>query len=860
MLQRARLAVGLVATCPPVSPEELRDGDRQVARNRILFGLGAAAYTWFVSIKGDLDTPVPIIVNTIYLVIAVCVLFSTRLSAKKLNVCRTVMLVIDVSALSVALIAAGPVAAPVLFLYLWLIIGYGFRYGIFYLRLAAIVSLGGILLALLFTDFWHTQPFVAAGVLMLAVIVPPYLELLMRRATRANETAKHANSSKALMLAGLGHTLRVPLNSILAAAQTMSDSALDLMQTQTIAAIQAAAGSLIRELDDLTDVSRLDAGRMPKEITSFSVKGLIAEALAIASVQATPKNIAVNWYISPEVPERIWSERRYLLKSLTNIIENAVKFTSIGSVLISAYVKDGPTTKAWLYFEVLDTGIGIQSEVRSRIFESFSQASPEIYHIFGGAGLGLSVAKRMLEMLGGQVGVDSLEGQGARFWLKVPVVAATARELSHRDLAGTTIVILTSHVADLLPFAERLETLGATTFLSEQSDWSDEISAEKVCQAERTVVIVDGRYTNLAELGKVLQEGLLLDRVLMIALTKQSTLPAPAIRRRFVTAITLDVSDEHLLSSLHLVGAFKQDPKMRDKQPPRSRDPSASTPVGRSRVLIVDTNQTTVLILSKILEQGGYSWLVVESGDCALDMAERELFDVVFMDVDKPAVDGLEAVKMLRFQELGTHRNTVIGLTSYDDLPTVVRCREAGCDSIILQPLDSKKVLDLVANSIAKRPHDVSATQQAADVIRPISSHPRFRVSPGPAIVDASFHYLRSIGGALFVQEVTELFISDSERTLVKLTDALERDNLDSFRNGVVSLGESAAVIGAEKLAGMCKKAGIFAKERMTLGERALLSSLRSEVSRVVGEVRGYLPPGAEPPNPTPNDRQPGNS
>lgn len=858
-VRSAYLAMGAMTVCPRLDTDQLRVADRQVARNRLMFGLAGAAYTWFISAIGDLDSPAPAVINAVYLLLATSTLFVIRLRPKKLDAFRKLMLLVDVSAISASFIAAGPMAAPILFLYSWLTIGYGFRYGIFYLRLAAVTSLGGVLASLLYTDFWHTQPFVAAGMLMLTVVIPPYLELLMRRAIRANEIAKSANHSKALMLAGLGHALRVPLNSILTAAHAMSGSALDPTQGQTLSAIQAAAGSVMRELDDFLDVSRLDAGRMPKEVTSFSVKGLVTEALAIATPQAAPKGIAVSWYISPEVPERVWSERRYLLKSLTNIVENAVKFTSVGSVLITVHVERISASGQWLKIEVLDTGLGIRSGARERIFESFSQASPDILHIFGGAGLGLSAAQRMIELLGGNIGVDSVEGRGSSFWFGLPVIAARSQEESSYSLAGTTVAILTSDTTGLVSFAGRLEKLGANTFLSEQIDWWDAVSTDKFDQTNRIVVMVDGRNTNLSELGHVLQKGPFLNRVPMIALTVQGGMPDPSIRRRFVTAISPNASDEHLFSSLHLVGAFTQERRMKSGEVRQggshSASPSASN---RSRILVADANRTSVLILSKVLEQGGYRCLVVESGDSALDAAEQELFDIIFVDVDKPAVDGLEAVKMLRFQELGMHRNIIIGLTSHEDSEAIARYKELGCDDVVLQPIDAKKVLDLVARSMSQRSQMAPVNEQASSTVQPISSHPRFRVSLGPPIADATFPYLAAIGGVPFIGEVVRLFISDAEHTIAKLANALEQDDVNGFRNGIISLGESSAVIGADRLMEMCKTAGILGKDRLALGERALLAGLKGEVVRVVEEIKSHLPASADPPGSAPDDVKPG--
>lgn len=858
-VSRAYRVAGTLVTCPRPDAAALTAGDRQVARNRLLLGLAVALYICSVFATGILSSPVPGVANAVYLLLAAFAFYVGKLRPNYLSGFRKVMLLVDVSAISCAFISSGPTAAPILFLYFWLIVGYGFRYGPYYLRLAAIASLAGILIALFFTGFWNTQPFVTAGILMLAIVIPCYLELLMRRAIRANEFAKAANDSKALMLAGLGHALRMPLDSILTAAQAMSGGILDPMQRQSLTGIQAAAGSLTRELDGLLDVSRLDAGRMPKEVTSFSVKGLVVEAIAIAGAQAASKGVTMSWHITPDVPERIWSERRYLLKSLTNIIENAVKFTSVGSVLTTVRTERHSGTGQRLHVEILDTGLGIRLEARDRIFESFSQAGPEILHIYGGAGIGLSVARSMIEALDGKIGVDSVEGRGSSFWFEVPVTAAGAREGSSDTLAGTAVVILTSNVDGLLSFAARLETLGAAIFVSEQIDWSDAVPSDAISNAERIVVIVDGRSADLSELGSTLQMSQPFSHVPIIALTMDNKIPKPPVRRRFVTAISLDASDEQLRSSLYLVGAFMQERRMKTREVRRSSGhPASRSSGGRGRILVADSNRTSVAILSKILEKGGYDTLAVDSGEGALDAADQEFFDVVFVEVDKPAIDGLETVKMLRFQELGMYRNTIIGMTSSEDFGFIARCKEAGCDEVVIQPVEATKVLDLVAQSLSQRPQVEPATGREVEVIQSISSHPRFRVGLGPAVEDYSFPYLEAIGGAQFVDEILGLFASDTERTLSRLAEAVEQDDMSSACTAVISLSESAVVIGAGRLAGLCKTASLFSKDQMTLAERALVATLRSEVARVVDAIKSHRATGRDLPSSTPDGLKPG--
>ena len=830
-----------IVPCPRPDGESLRRQDRIIGRNRLLFGLASAFYCYYLSAIDRLDSEWVIAVNAAYLAVAVAAYSATKNQRWKSDVLRSFMLLIDVSALSFAFAAAGSVAAPMLFLNIWLVLGYGFRYGVYYLRLAAITSVCGLSAALFYTDYWQTQPFISIGILMLAIVIPLYLELLLRKVTQANEAARSANQSKALMLAELGKTLQTPIAAIFKATQAILDASLHLRQREALIAIQAAAGSLMGELDNFLDAARIDAGRMPKEVTSFSVKGLVEEALANPGVQAASKGLAVSWHIAPDVPERIWSERRSLLKSLTNVLDNAVRFTSVGSILVTVYAKCDTGEEFRLRFEVLDTGLGVDAEARGRIFEGFMQASPEILHVFGGAGLGLFTARRMVKMLGGEIGVISEVGRGSTFWFEVPLTKSKAGNSVTGNLAGNSVIVLTSNIASLSSFAAKLERLGAKTILSDQREWLNAVTTTNLDQTGCIIMIVDGRNTDLAELGSALQRDQLLDHTPLVALTKTLDLPHPSIQRRFVTSVSSEMSEQHLISALRLAGAQTQEPIMKTGDPSQQKSSLRSNSIAsRNRILIADTNRGNVLILSKILEVGGHTYLVVSTGDGALVAVERELFDIMFIDMDKRSVDGLEAVKLLRFQELGKHRTTVFGVTSHENLAVAERCKESGCDDIVLQPFDAPSILGLIAKTLSIQSSDNAPSYLEDDSIRPIAAHPRFRAGLGPAIADDTFPYLLSIGGVSFIGEVTKLFIADAGLTLAKLSNALEYNDYDGFRTCVVSLGESAVMIGASRLADLCKTAAVLSKERLSLGERALAASLRSEVARVVARIEDH--------------------
>jgi len=747
-----------------------------------------------------------------------------------------------VLAVTAAFILAGPMAAPLLCLYTWLTLGYGFRYGVYYLRLAASESLCGLLFALLYTGYWRTQIFISSGWLMLGLLIPPYLELLLRKTIRANQAAEEATHSKVLMLAGLGHRLHAPLSAILSASNGLPKAGLDLQQREALDAISTAARSLVSELDDFLDVSRIDAGRMRKEITQFSLRQLLEDIIKVENGKATAKGVAISWYVSPDVPIHIWSERRYLIRAISNIVENAVKFTSVGSVLITVTLQQVFAGEPCLRVEILDTGIGIQSDARQKIFESFTQAAPEMLHLFGGAGLGLTVARRMIRLLGGDIEVDSMEGRGSAFWFDLPLSRQEPQDCKELSLVGNAVVILSPQTEGLLPFAAKVAKFNAKVHLSDRFEQWSELIGDELEEIEHIVIIVDSRYGDALDIALGLRRGGILNRVPMVLLQAGPMIPSPAIRRHFVTAISATASDTELASALYLAGATGE--KAMAKRDNEARPGDASPPVVTRQsvhVLVADSNRSSLMVISKILELAGHTSRIVDDSERALDAFERETFDLTLIDVDHPHMDGLETTKMVRFMQLDKRYTPIYGLTSREGPEIVKRCKDAGLDGTLRQPIDPKELLKIVGQFLPEGIADLSP-EVVESSVKMISSHPRFREGFGPPIKDLDFPYLSSIGGSYFVSEVIQIFITDAESILAQLSATLRSGDTGSFQTLISSMRDSAAIIGAARLVELCQSGGEMDHIKVEVQGRAFLTKLQREVDRVVVEVKNYSP------------------
>lgn len=491
---------------------------------------------------------------------------------------------------------------------------------------------------------------------------------------------------------------------------------------------------------------------------------------------------------------------------------------------------------------MLDTGIGIQSEARQEIFESFTQAAPEMLHLFGGSGLGLTVARRMIRLLGGDIKVDSMEGRGSTFWFDLPLSRQEPQDCKEISLVGNAVVILSPQAEGLLPFAAKVARFNAKVHLSDRFEqWSDLIGDE-LEEIEHIVVIVDSRYGDALDIALGLRRGGILNRVPMVLLQADPMIPSPAIRRHFVTAISATASDTELTSALYLAGATGE--KAMAKRDNEARPEDASPPVVTRRsvhVLVADSNRSSLMVISKVLELAGHTSRIVDDSERALDAFERETFDLTLIDVDHPRIDGLETTKMVRFMQLDKRYTPIYGLTSRDGPEILKRCKNAGLDGTLRLPIDPKELLKIVGQFLPEEVADLSP-EVVESSVKMISSHPKFREGFGPPIKDLDFPYLSSIGGSSFVSEVIQVFVADAESILAQLSATLRSGDTASFQTLISSMRDSAAIIGAARLVELCQLGGGMDHIKVEVQGRALLTKLQREVGRVVFEVKNYSP------------------